>query len=70
LIRIHTWQLLAANVIQEVQDHQATTNPANLAYFGPALSAAQMYIEPLNGNAEHTSAKTAAVITMKTEVIK
>ena len=38
----NTWQLLAANVIQDVQDHQATMNPKNRAYFGPALSAAQM----------------------------
>lgn len=37
-----TWQLLAANVIHAVHAHQATMNPKNLAYFGPALSAAQM----------------------------
>lgn len=60
-----TWQLLATKVIQAVQDHQATTKPKNLAYLGPALSAAQMYIDPLRGSAEQISAKTAAVIIMK-----
>jgi hypothetical protein len=44
--------------------------PKNLEYFGPAASAAKMYIEPLNGNAEHTSARTAAVISINTTVIK
>ena len=65
-----TWQFPAAKVIQAVQDHQATTKPKNLAYFGPALSAAQMYILPLRGRAEHISASTAAVIHMKTIVIR
>ena len=55
----------AANVIHAVQDHQATMNPKNLAYFGPALSADQMYMEPLNGRAEQISAMTAAVMNMK-----
>lgn len=62
--------MLAANEIQDVHDHQATMKPKNLEYFGPAASAAQMYIEPLNGNAEHTSARTAAVISINTTVIK
>jgi hypothetical protein len=43
--------------------------PKNRAYFGPALSAAQIYIEPLNGRAEQTSARTAAVVNMKTIVM-
>jgi hypothetical protein len=58
------------NEIQDVHDHQATMKPKNLECFGPAASAAQMYIEPLNGNAEHTSARTAAVISINTTVIK
>lgn len=37
-----TWQFPATNVIHAVQDHQATMNPKNLAYLGPALSAAQI----------------------------
>ena len=41
-IKARTWQLPAANVIHAVHDHQATTKPKNLAYFGPALSADQM----------------------------
>lgn len=40
--RRRTWQLPAANVIHAVHDHQATTNPKNRAYLGPALSAAHM----------------------------
>lgn len=66
----HTWQLLATNEIQDVHDHQATIKPKNLEYFGPATLAAQMYMEPLNGNAEHTSARTAVVISINTTVIK
>jgi hypothetical protein len=57
------------NVIQAVVDHQATTKPKNRAYFGPALSAAHMYMEPLRGNAEQISARTAAVMNMKTIVM-
>ena len=39
--------------------------PKNLAYFGPALSADQMYIDPLSGRAEQISASTIAVMNMK-----
>jgi hypothetical protein len=38
----HTWQLIATYVIQDMQDHQATTNPKSLEYLGPAALAAQM----------------------------
>lgn len=61
--------MLAVNVIQAVHDHQATRKPKNLAYLGPALSAAQMYMDPLSGKAEQISASTAAVIIMKMIVI-
>lgn len=37
-----TWQMLAMNVIQPAEDHQATRKPKNLAYLGPALVAAQI----------------------------
>jgi hypothetical protein len=37
-----TWQLPAAKVIHAVHDHQATMKPKKRAFFGPALSAAQM----------------------------
>lgn len=37
-----TCEFPAVNVIHAVQDHQATMKPKNLAYLGPALSAAQM----------------------------
>jgi hypothetical protein len=62
--------LLAAKVIQAVQAHHATKKPKNLACFGPALSAAHIYMEPLNGRAEQISAKTAAVIHMKIIVMR
>ena len=65
-----TCELLAANVIHAVQAHQATIKPTNLEYFGPALSAAHIYMEPLSGRAEQISASTAAVIHMNTRVIK
>ena len=57
--------MLAVKVIQAVHDHQATKKPKNRAYLGPALSAAQMYIDPLSGRAEQISARTKAVIIIK-----
>lgn len=54
-------------VIQAVEIHQATRKPKNLAYLGPALAAAQIYIDPLMGMAEQISAMTAAVIIMNTK---
>lgn len=61
-----TWEAAAALVIQAVVIHHATMNPKNLAYLGPALAAAQIYIDPLIGMAEQISAKTAAVIIRNT----
>ena len=58
------------NEIQDVHSHQVTMKPKNLECFGPAALVAQMYMEPLNCNAEHTSARTAAVISINTTVIK
>lgn len=50
------------NEVQDIYNHQVTVKLKNLKYFGLAASATQMYIEPLNDNAEHASARTAAVV--------
>ena len=62
--------ILAQKVVQAVVLHQATTNPSKRPYFGPPASAAQRYMDPAAGRAEHISAITAAVMKVKTNVIR
>jgi hypothetical protein len=57
--------LLAQKVVQAVVLHYATTKPSNLPYLTPPASAAQIYIDPADGEAEQTSAMTAVVIKLK-----
>lgn len=61
--------LLAQNVVQAVVLHHATIKPKSLPNFGPPASAAHKYIEPADGDAEQTSAMTAAVMKVKIIVI-
>jgi len=62
--------ILAQKVVHAVVLHHATTNPSSRPNRGPPASAAHRYIEPAAGEAEQTSAMTAAVMKVKTMVTR
>ena len=62
--------VLAQNVVHAVVLHHATTKPKSLPNLGPPASAAHRYMDPAEGEAEQTSAMTAAVMKVNTQVTR